>query len=93
MLPDEACQILECATPIVYDPDGTVKGTAKINNALAPSDDPYDFMVWAEDLSPGATDDTFRIKIWYEVDGDEVVVYDNGIDQVISQGKVKIKTK
>jgi hypothetical protein len=42
-------------------------------------------MLWAGDGEP----DTFRIKIWYE-DGDEIVVYDNGFDQAIGGGSIKV---
>jgi hypothetical protein len=40
-------------------------------------------------LVPGSAPDTFRIKIWYE-DSDEVVVYDNGTEQEIGQGNIKV---
>ena len=46
-------------------------------------------MTWAKDLDPGG-DDTFRLKIWYDVDGNEQLVYDNGIDQPIGGGNIKI---
>lgn len=49
----------------------------------------YGFMLWAGDLEGG---DTFRIKIWNKGDND-TVVYDNGIDQVIGGGQIKIHTK
>ena len=51
----------------------------------APTGEDYKFMIWAGDGEP----DTFRIKIWYE-DGDEVVVYDNGFDQAIGAGNIKV---
>ena len=36
-------------------------------------------------------DDTFRIKIWWEdVEGTENVVYDNGFNQPIGAGNIKI---
>ncbi len=46
-------------------------------------------MIWAKDLDPD--DDTFRIKIWWE-DGyaNETLVYDNGFDQPIGGGNIKI---
>ena len=53
------------------------------------------FMLWATDGDP---EDTFRIRIWFEDDttGDEVDIYDNGIDglnQVLGGGSIKIHTK
>lgn len=49
----------------------------------------FKFMLWAGD---GETD-TFRIKIWYEEGDDEVIVYDNGMDQEIEGGSIVIHTK
>jgi hypothetical protein len=47
----------------------------------------YHFMLWAGDDSP----DTFRIKIWTEdAGGAETVIYDNGMDQAIRGGSIKI---
>ena len=49
-------------------------------------------MIWATDgnnKNP-SEEDTFRIKIWYEDGGNEIVVYDNGFDQVIGGGNIKI---
>ena len=46
-------------------------------------------MLWAGDKDP----DTFRIKIWYEEDGTENVVYDNGMDQAIGGGSIVIHAK
>jgi hypothetical protein len=44
-------------------------------------------MIWAKDDSP----DSFRIKIWYEdIGGVEILVYDNGFDQTIGGGNIKI---
>jgi hypothetical protein len=64
------------------------KGSGTINGGLAPNNLPYKFMLWARDSSP----DTFRIKIWYESNG-EIVVDDNGFDQPIGGGNIKIHTK
>ncbi len=47
-------------------------------------------MIWAQDLDPTG-EDTFRIKIWYE-DSGEVVVYDNGTDQALAGGNIKVQT-
>jgi PKD repeat protein len=68
------------------------KGSGTINGELGPGGEPYRFMVWAKDLDPEGMD-TFRIRIWYEGDGGEVVVYDNGFDQPINGGNITIHTK
>ena len=50
----------------------------------------YRFMLWAGDNDP----DTFRIKIWEEDDlGYETVIYDNGSNQEIGGGSIKVHTK
>jgi len=49
----------------------------------------YKFMLWAGDDDP----DTFRIKIWEEVDGVETVVYDNGVQQPIGGGSIVVHKK
>ena len=59
------------------------KGTGTINNEGI-----YKFMLWAGDNEP----DTFRIKIWYEENGSEVVVYDNGMEQAIAGGNIVVHT-
>ena len=46
----------------------------------------YKFMITADDDSL----DTFRIKIWYEENGVEVVVYDNGSQQALGGGSIVI---
>ena len=48
----------------------------------------YKFMLWAGDDEP----DTFRIKIWWEENGTEHVVYDNGMDQPIAGGNIVVHT-
>ena len=60
------------------------KGTGVINGEAG-----YKFMVWAGDNEP----DTFRIKIWYEENGIETVVYDNGMDQEIQGGNIVVHTE
>ncbi len=62
------------------------KGHGTINSQLAPNGAPYRFMIWAKDASP----DTFRIKIWFDDNGGEVVVYDNGFNQPIGGGNIKV---
>jgi probable HAF family extracellular repeat protein len=50
----------------------------------------FKFMVWAGDGAP----DTFRIKIWDELeDIGEDVIYDNGSDQAVNGGSIVIHTK
>ena len=61
----------------------TFKGVGTINDEGA-----YKFMIWAGDNDP----DTFRIKIWYEEDNNEIVVYDNGMDQEIGGGSIVVHT-
>jgi hypothetical protein len=60
------------------------KGTGTING-----EGTYKFQIWAGDNDP----DTFRIKIWWEDDGNEHVVYDNGMDQPIDGGSIVVHTK
>ena len=49
----------------------------------------YRFMLWAKDGDP----DTFRIKIWTEVNDVETVVYDNGSHQPIGGGNIVVHKK
>ena len=46
----------------------------------------YKFMISADDDNP----DTFRIKIWDEENGVEVVVYDNGSQQALGGGSIVV---
>jgi hypothetical protein len=64
------------------------KGSGTVNGTLDPNGNPYKFMLWAGD---GALD-TFRIKIWWEADGVENVVYDNGFNQPIGAGNIVVHT-
>lgn len=50
----------------------------------------YKFMLWAGDRTGLNGTDTFRIKIWYEQDGNEIVVYENGTDQAIGGGSIVV---
>jgi len=62
------------------------KGIGTINGLGA-----YKFMITAQDINVG---DTFRIKIWEEdTNGDEIVIYDNGVDTVLGGGQIKIHNK
>jgi uncharacterized delta-60 repeat protein len=66
------------------------KGEGTINGQLAPNGEAYKFMIWAkdQDFSLG---DSFRIKIWWQdANGNEILVYDNGFDQPIGGGNIKI---
>lgn len=65
------------------------KGTGTINSEPAPNAEYYKFMVWAGDDAS----DTFRIKIWFEDNGIENIIYDNGMDQVIGGGSIIIHTQ
>jgi hypothetical protein len=71
------------------------KGSGTINGDLSPAGEAYKFMLWATDGDP----DTFRIKIWWEEDDFEHVVYDNGFDgsgnengQPIDGGSIVVHT-
>jgi hypothetical protein len=59
--------------------DAQFKGRATVNGGLDRNGNPYKFMIWAADGSP----DTLHIRIWWEEDGVETAVYDNGTDQAI----------
>ena len=67
------------------------KGSGTINGDPSPTGELYKFMLWATDNDPGG-DDAFRIKIWYEDNGD-VLVYDNGPGQAIGGGNIKVHKK
>jgi hypothetical protein len=53
-------------------------------------------MIWATDGSASGTADTFRIKIWYEVENpalgedEEMVVYYSGEAQAIGGGNITV---
>ncbi len=64
------------------------KGSGMVNGALDPNGKAYKFMLWAGDGAP----DTFRIKIWWEDEAGEHVVYDNGFNQAISAGNIVVHT-
>lgn len=66
------------------------KGVGTINGEGA-----YNFMLWAGDNTGPEGLDTFRIRIWAEeeVSAVETDVYDNGMDQQIAGGSIKIQTK
>jgi hypothetical protein len=74
---------------LTVDPTGTngqIKGTGTINGA-----GDYSFMIWAGDIYKGWGADTFRVKIWETTTGK--VVYDNGTDQEIAGGLIRIEIK
>jgi PKD repeat protein len=64
-------------------------GQGTINGGLAPNNEEYKFMIWATD----GNSDTFRIKIWWEDNSVENIVYDNDIEQPIGGGAIKVHTK
>ncbi len=64
------------------------KGTGTINNAGT-----YKFIITAGDGQISRGTDTFRIKIWYEDNGNEIIVYDNGTDTPLGGGQIKIHQK
>jgi hypothetical protein len=65
------------------------EGSGTMNGGLDPTGNPFKFMIWAT----GGMPDTFRIRIWWEADGVENDVYDNGTDQPIGGGSIVIHTK
>ncbi len=76
---------------LVIDRDGDAaqfKGKGFMNGSASPTGDLYSFMIWTGDGSP----DTFRIRIWYEDNG-EVVVYDNGAGHPIDRGLIVIHSR
>jgi hypothetical protein len=64
------------------------KGLGSMEGASYPVGQLYGFMIWVTDGLP----DTFRIRIWSELNGVETDVYDNGFDQPIDGGSVVIHT-
>lgn len=64
-----------------------LRGTGRIDGSNAPNGNLFEFMIWAGDGSP----DTFRIRIWYDVQGAEIVIYDSGFDQPLARGNVRIR--
>jgi hypothetical protein len=66
------------------------KGTGTINGTIAPNGTAYKFQIWAGDETSSGGEDTFRIKIWYEEDDVEIVIYDNGMDQEIGGGNIRV---
>jgi hypothetical protein len=61
-------------------------GSGTINGAGDANGQDYRFMLWAGDDRP----DTFRIKIWWEDNGAEVVIFDNGFGQELNGGSIVI---
>ena len=65
---------------------GKFKGSGTVNGGFAENDQPYKFMIWAKDGDP----DTFRVKIWYDKPEGEEVVYDNGFEQSLNGGNIRV---
>ena len=62
------------------------KGTGTINDVGS-----YKFMITAWDGQINGGVDKFRIKIWEgDGNGDEIIVYDNGVDTPLGGGQIKI---
>jgi hypothetical protein len=66
-------------------------GRGLFSGGLAPDGEPYRFMLWTGDSTGSSGEDTFRIKIWRGKTGD--LVYDNGVNQAIGGGSIKVHTK
>jgi uncharacterized protein len=71
---------------VVSGSKAQIKGEGTIDGALAPNGAAYKFMLTVIDGSP----DRFRIRIWYEVETVENVVYDTGTDQALGGGSIAI---
>ena len=69
------------------------KGEGTINGVVDPNGYPFKFMLWGGGGKASSGEDTFRIRIWYEDGGDEIVVYDNGMDQAIGGGNIVVHKK
>ena len=65
------------------------KGAGTINGEVDGNGNPFKFQLWAGDGEL----DTFRIKIWSEVEGVETTVYDNGFDQPIGGGNIIVHSR
>jgi uncharacterized repeat protein (TIGR01451 family) len=66
---------------LIVNKDGTnaqYKGSGTINGANDAYGNPFKFMLWGYDGTKVGGYDTFRIRIWSEVNGYEDVIYDNG---------------
>jgi hypothetical protein len=68
------------------------KGSGLINGAADPNGNPYKFMLWATDGAASGGSDSLRIRIWWEADGVETDVYDNGVEQAIGAGNIVVHT-
>ena len=61
-------------------------GLGNVNGANAPDGGLYNFTIWVTDGAP----DTFRIRIWWEENGTEHVVYDTGTGLALGGGSITI---
>jgi len=64
-------------------------GQGTINGGLAPNNEEYKFMIWVTDGNP----DTLRIKIWWENNSVENIVYDNDMEQPIGGETIQVHAK
>jgi hypothetical protein len=71
------------------DKNAQFKGSGTVNGGLDPNGNKYRFIIWAGDDTP----DTLRIRIWWEADGTEYDVYDNGVEQPLGGGSIVVHTK
>lgn len=70
--------------------EAQIRGEGTVNGDRAPNDALYQYIIWAGDgTGPGGAD-TFRIKIWWDDNGTEMVVYDNNGNQTLGGGKIKV---
>jgi len=73
---------------VVNQGGGTAKfkGSGQVNGELDSNGNAFKFMVWAVDGSL----DACRIRIWWEDESGEHVVYDNGFNQAIDSGRIVV---
>jgi uncharacterized repeat protein (TIGR01451 family) len=87
---------------LIVNKDGTnaqYKGSGTINGVNDAYGNPFKFMLWGYDGTKVGGYDTFRIRIWSEVNGYEDVIYDNsgtgtgGYSTVgIASGSIQVQT-
>jgi hypothetical protein len=70
------------------------RGAGTVNDmATTPDGYAYQFMIWAGDGTGMNGADTFRIKIWYEENGQEMLVYDIGAAETFDVGQIRVQAK
>ncbi len=68
-------------------------GRGTVNGGMDPTGNPFKFMIWATDGATSGGSDTLRIRIWWEADGVETDVSDNGVAQAIGGGNIVVHTR